>query len=97
MSKENRRLFTAIAFDDKRKGVIERNVLKAAESGRMRPVRRENFHLTLVYIGNSKRAEAAVKALKQVRSEAFVLEFTQGSYFKKRNALILWRGRIGRM
>lgn len=53
---------------------------------------RENLHLTLVFLGQTDRIDAALQAMRQAAGSAFALTIEQGGSFKKRGGEVLWMG-----
>ena len=75
------RLFFAIHFSDKTRERLfsAANELCAQGQGKISPA--ENLHLTLVFLGETERVDAAISALTAVNSPAFSLRFARIGQF----------------
>ena len=86
------RLFVAIEFSETEKDEIYHSVeqlKETAEGGNF--TKKENLHLTLVFIGETAKAANARRALKQVAFAPFLLELTgRIGVFKRGNKGIYW-------
>lgn len=84
------RLFTAISFDEKTKD----SLCKSVDMLRGRGVagnfsRRENLHLTVIFIGETARGSDAAAAVDRLRADSFTLELGGLGAFR---GGILWCG-----
>ena len=91
------RLFIAINFNDEIKDALceTASELKAASRrGRVTP--RENLHLTLVFIGETNRADDILDVMEDVAEEAFTepvrISLSEAGAFKGRNGDLHWVG-----
>lgn len=78
------RLFTAVCLEPELQRALEAiagEIRQSAAHGRF--TRRENFHLTLSFIGETDRPEAAKRALEQVEAAAFWLKTAALSAFHR--------------
>ena len=83
------RLFTAICFDEETKNALfaAQNFAKNFSEGNFSE--KENFHLTLVFIGETERTEEIKSALSEIEFPAFCFKiFGTGTFEKK----IFWAG-----
>lgn len=92
MAQAEKRLFTAIALRDEIKDTLYQNARLLEKAGRIRLTERDNFHLTLVYIGETMRERDVLEALYEVKAEPFELEFGGPGFFKRPDGLLLWQG-----
>ncbi len=92
------RLFYAIAPDDACREMLWAASLRLLESCRGRFTRRENLHLTLVFLGETERLEEARACLDAVGDctaaigGAFPLAFEGVGRFARRGGDVLWAG-----
>jgi len=91
------RLFIAINFNDEIKdALLETASELEAASRRGRFTRRENLHLTLVFIGETDRVEDIVDVMEEVAEEAFteplVIKLSDAGIFKGRGGDLHWIG-----
>ena len=87
------RLFLAIELDEATKDKLA----QAADALRQCSVRgnftrRENFHLTLVFLGETDRAAAVRKAMHEVQMAPFTLCIRGSGVFKRSGGDICWAG-----
>lgn len=87
-----KRLFTAIRCTEEVREVLERNAKVLADAGSIRLTRRENFHLTLIYIGETSREQDVRAALRDLISAPFELTFSAAGMFRRPEGLLLWQG-----
>lgn len=83
------RLFTAICFDDETKNALFSAVNAARELSSGNFSRKENLHLTLVFIGETDRRAEIEKAISEIEFPSFRLSFEGAGTFEKG---ILWAG-----
>lgn len=83
------RLFTAVCFDDETKNALSKLSEAAKRSAGGNFSRKENFHLTLVFIGETDRKNDIEKALSKIEFPAFEYEFKGTGTFEKG---IFWAG-----
>lgn len=87
------RLFLAIDFPESVKDQIYQTIL---EMKRQYPdgayTCRENLHLTLVFIGETKRLNDVKKVMSQVNNAAFNLSFSGVGSFRRQGGDIFWLG-----
>lgn len=87
--RQKMRLFTALCFDDETKKALF-DAEKAAENASEGSFTLyENFHLTLVYIGETERAEEIKTALEEIEFPAFEYKISGSGIFEKK---IFWAG-----
>lgn len=91
------RLFAAVDFTDEEKELLYRYGLRIKErSAGGNFTHRENFHLTLAFIGETRRREEAEEAVREgvVRSRVapFAMETDRLGRFKAKGGDILWAG-----
>lgn len=91
------RLFTAILFDEEIKNSLYNSLLllkSSTKSGTF--TNKENFHLTVNFIGETKRLDEVKKAMEQAVEKAglydLALEFKSQGKFKRREGDIYWIG-----
>ncbi|MFZ5974670.1 MAG: RNA 2',3'-cyclic phosphodiesterase [Bacillota bacterium] len=87
------RLFIAVNFTDEIKNSLHNSVIKlkqAAAQGSF--THRENLHLTLVFIGETDRAEAVKRAMDAVEALPFELSIGGFGKFKRGGKCIYWVG-----
>lgn len=87
------RLFIAIELENMTKDEI------CAFMDRLRPLlrkanytRRENLHLTLVFLGETSRADAVKRAMDRVDAASFDLVFQRLGKFRRAGGDIFWMG-----
>ena len=83
------RLFTAICFDDETKNAIFSAGKEAEKSAKGRFSIKENLHLTLVFIGETERAEEIKSAINEIDFPPFDIKIEGTGIFEKG---ILWAG-----
>ena len=87
------RLFIAINLPDAVKDSLESAVKTLRRQGvKANWSRRENFHLTLAFLGELESAEPAITAMEQVRARKFSLRFTDSGRFRREGGDIFWLG-----
>ncbi len=87
------RLFVAFQFSPPIKdelAEIVRKIQRYAVQGRF--TRRENFHLTVVFIGETSDVDAVKRALDRVEAEKFTLQINGLGKFRREGGDILWLG-----
>lgn len=87
------RLFVAIGFDEPCMDVLCTAIagLKShAQQGNFS--RRENLHLTLAFLGETKRLEAAKQALQSIRADSFCMELSGLGCFQRNGSALWWMG-----
>lgn len=87
------RLFTAILFDESTKTALSQLTEQLREHslhGKFTPA--PNLHLTLDFIGESSRLDAAIHAVDQVYGIPFELCFGPAGRFKRNGGDIYWAG-----
>ena len=87
------RLFLAIELDDNVKDLLA----QTADALRSRSVRgnfthRENFHLTLVFLGETDRVSAVRHAMHAVQSPPFSMRIGGSGVFRRTGGDIYWAG-----
>ena len=87
------RLFLAIELDEPTKD----SLAQAADALRQCSIRgnftrRENFHLTLVFLGETDRAAAVRKAMHEVQAAPFTLCIRGSGVFRRSGGDIYWAG-----
>lgn len=83
------RLFTAVCFGDETKKSLYEAAKAVKNTADGNFTRKENFHLTLVFIGETERREDIEKALSEIEFSAFDYEFKGLGTFEKG---IFWAG-----
>ena len=87
------RLFAAILPDDPFRDALETlagGAVTLAGGGKVTP--RENFHLTLAFLGETSRQEAALEGLMAVEAPAFSLELGRVDSFPAIVEILSGRG-----
>ncbi|MDP4109810.1 MAG: RNA 2',3'-cyclic phosphodiesterase [Bacillota bacterium] len=87
------RLFIAVCFDDNVKDSLCETIStlnKHLAGGSA--TRRENLHLTLVFIGETTRAEAVKKAMNEIEACKFSLNIGGLGSFRQKDGRIYWIG-----
>ena len=87
------RLFIAINFSEKIKRQLAetiRELQKHAIQGSF--TRKENLHLTLVFIGETQRLQDAKQAIEYIQSASFALTLEGFGRFKRNDGDIYWIG-----
>lgn len=87
------RLFTAVELDPATKDNIDTLTAKLKpcfKSGNF--TLKDNFHLTLVFIGETQRSDAIKSAMDAVRAQPFMLTFDKTGAFSRRDASTVWLG-----
>jgi 2''-5'' RNA ligase len=87
------RIFVSINFSEAFRLKIARimgEIQKSAEHGNFSRI--QNLHVTLQFIGETERVEAAKEALEAVDCESFRIRFDKISGFKSRGAETLYLG-----
>ncbi|MGE5626705.1 MAG: RNA 2',3'-cyclic phosphodiesterase [Solirubrobacterales bacterium] len=87
------RLFISVNFSLEVENQLENiiNSLKGAVlKGRF--TRRENLHITLVFIGETKTSTDVIEALERLKEKSFSLCLSDLGCFKSRGGLICWLG-----
>jgi len=91
------RLFIAINFNDEVKDALceTASELKAA-ARRGRVIRRENLHLTLVFIGETDRVDDILAVMEEAAEEAFAepigIKLSEAGIFRGRGGDLHWIG-----
>lgn len=83
------RLFTAICFDDETKNALFSAAEAAEKSAKGNFSLKENYHLTLVFIGETERQKDIEKALSAINFSSFDYRFSGFGTFDKG---IFWAG-----
>ena len=83
------RLFTAICFDDETKKLLFSAGKTAEEKAKGSFSRKENLHLTLVFIGETERFSDIKKAISEIEFPAFDYKIEGTGTFEKG---IFWAG-----
>ena len=87
------RLFLAIEFDDAVKDMLAQTAsMLRDKSMRGRFTRRENFHLTLVFLGETDRVSAVRQAMHAAQSPPFTLRICGSGVFRRSGGDIVWAG-----
>lgn len=90
---KNMRLFIAVNFDQELKHrltQIAENLKDLAKKGNF--TRQENFHLTLVFIGETTQVDRVKEALKSLKAPAFTLNLSGLGHFPRKGGHIYWVG-----
>lgn len=87
------RLFIAINFDEQTKDELYDiiNDFKAHTSGGSFTLR-ENLHLTLVFIGETDKKQAAIQAINKISTKRFNMELSDIGSFRREGGDIFWAG-----
>ena len=87
------RLFVAVNFSPELKDRLENTIedMKAA-GAKGNFTRRENLHLTLAFIGETDRADAAARAMDAVKATPFELCISGIGWFWRRGGYLFWAG-----
>ena len=87
------RLFTAINFDERTKNELCDIIhsLKAQTFGGSFTLR-ENLHLTLVFIGETDKKQAAIQAMSEISMKRFNMELSDIGSFHNEGGDIFWAG-----
>lgn len=83
------RLFTAICFDDETKNALFAAGKEAENFAKGNFSLKENLHLTLVFIGETEKAEEIKTALSKIEFPAFEFKISGTGFFEKG---IFWAG-----
>lgn len=87
------RLFIAVCFEDEIKDRLYESSIKLREmSHKGNFTRRENFHLTLHFIGETSRVSSLKKAMNAVSFKPFELCISKCGCFKRSSGDIYWIG-----
>ena len=91
------RLFIAINFNDEVKDALCETAAELKNAAlRGRVTRRENLHLTLVFIGETNRADDIISVMEAAAEEAFTepvrITLTEAGVFKGRGGDLHWVG-----
>ena len=87
------RLFFGIELPLFWREALDRGAAGLKEAGvRANFIRRDNYHLTLVFLGETGRAEEAAAALQQVEAAPFPLRSAAPGSFSKKGGDIWWLG-----
>lgn len=87
------RLFIAINFEEEVKNQLCEAIEQLRESSLQGNFTgRENLHLTLVFIGETQRADDIKHAMDAVRAEPFVLKIGGLGLFKRQGGDLYWMG-----
>lgn len=87
-----KRVFIAVNFPEKVKEQIEKKLLSKIPEKGMKPVKKENLHITIAFLGylNEQAIDNTIKALEFAKkTKKFPVELTDIGHFKKR---IIWLG-----
>jgi len=87
------RLFIAINFDDKVKDYLF-SIIKilSANSKKGSFTLKENLHLTVIFIGETERANDIMQAMDRLSTKQFSLKFGDLGYFRRDGGNIYWIG-----
>lgn len=83
------RLFTAICFDEGTKNALLRAKTEAENFSEGRFTEKENFHLTLVFIGETERETEIEAALSEIEFPKFSINISGTGTFEKG---VFWAG-----
>ncbi len=87
------RLFLGVELPTVWREALDRGAAALKKAGvRANFTRRDNYHLTLVFLGETDRAEAAAAALDQVDAPPFALRSASPGCFSKKGGDIWWLG-----
>jgi 2'-5' RNA ligase len=87
------RLFIAINFNNKIKNLFFKTAEKLKNySVKGNFTRRENFHLTVVFIGETTEIDAIKAAMDKLSADKFRLAFKGIGLFRRKNSEIYWVG-----
>ena len=87
------RLFTGIELPAAWREALDRGTAGLRRAGvRANFTRRDNYHLTLVFLGETGRAEEAAAALDRVEAPSFLLRSAAPGCFAGRGGDIWWLG-----
>ena len=87
------RLFLAIEFDDAVKDMLAQTASTLRDvCVRGNFTRRENFHLTLVFLGETDRVSAVRQAMHAVQSPPFMMRICGSGMFRRSGGNIAWAG-----
>jgi 2'-5' RNA ligase len=87
------RLFLAIQLPERTKRTLESAVQVWRRQGiRASWSRRENYHLTLVFLGEMEQPDKVISVMDQIQCEQFPLSFAPCGRFQSRRGDILWLG-----
>ncbi len=87
------RLFIAINFTDEIKNRLQ-GAIEALKSGSVQGnfTRRENLHLTVVFIGETTQADKIITAINEVQTKPFPLKIGGLGKFRRDGGDIYWIG-----
>ncbi|MCR4963960.1 MAG: RNA 2',3'-cyclic phosphodiesterase [Firmicutes bacterium] len=89
------RLFTAVEFSPANREALRQRALALQEKGLGgRTPRAENYHLTLVFLGESQNPQAAAAAMEQAAARCQPFTLKTGAYgcFRRSGGHICWLG-----
>lgn len=87
------RLFVAAALPESWKDALDRAARALADQGvRGNFTRRENYHLTLVFLGETDRLDDVIAAMDTVDAPPFPLRTCGVGRFRRSSGDILWVG-----
>lgn len=87
------KLLISIIFDDKSKEQLFRHMqllTEKCESGVF--TKKENIHLTLVYVGETNQIGAIVETMDAIQTEPFEISLADGGNFRRSGGDIYWVG-----
>lgn len=87
------RLFIAIPFCETVKNSIDEvcdNVFENSLSGRFSA--RENFHITLLFLGEQPNCKRAIAAMEKVNRDSFDLTLSGLGKFQREGGSVIWMG-----
>ena len=86
------RLFIAIPLEERAKDRLQVVQSRLAKQGPMRTTSREMLHMTVVFLGETKRAEAVCAAMEEVQEKALRLTLTHLGHFRQGRGNVIWAG-----
>lgn len=89
---EEKRLFIALPCASETKDTLMENIAMLEQCGKFRPSRRDNLHLTVVYVGETIREKDVRQALQDIVMHPFVLEFDELVFLKRPEGKLIWQG-----
>ncbi|HBE12955.1 MAG TPA: RNA 2',3'-cyclic phosphodiesterase [Clostridiales bacterium] len=86
------RLFIAIDLSDEMKDELEKSTCVLKTRGRGRFPLRENYHLTLVFLGKTNRVNDIKKAMDMLETTPFDLKLSSCGRFQREGGDVVWAG-----
>lgn len=92
------RLFIAVSLDDEIKSLlftISENLKKKVNTGSFPKI--SNYHITLLYIGETENTSAVISALEEINVSPFIISLDEIGRFVGKNESTYWVGLKGQI